>query len=448
MKPKSLLTISALLLGLNTGFAQFIVKSTFMETTGVSNQGLVAGYYAQGGVYSLWNPDSATTRDIDGLAPGFGVGGQARFSDDGTFLCGTSRAAAGAEMSRFDYSTGLWTTLGSLGFPVDSTFSGGYGISGDGNTVVGNSWADTTGGHAYTHAVAWNPIEGVMDLGSLFSANWTSARANAVSGDGNIVVGWQDFNGPWKSAVWRKDPAGGYFANEYLLIDTNGSATDEFNQLGECSAVSSDGNWIGGYGDYANNGEPWIWSQSTGVINLGLLPGALSGNVAGISSDGSVVVGWQDGFFGDPQQPFIWTPTGGMKNLNDYINYDLGYSTGTNQIYTANCMSSNGEYVAGFGVDTSNFSYFAYRAHLVPSTGVDELHSASISVYPNPAANSIRIINAEKSSLTIVSLEGKIVYKAEVIGNATIDVSKFAKGIYQIILESGTSIRRGRFVKE
>lgn len=34
-----------------------------------------------------------------------------------------------------------------------------------------------------------------MDLGSLLT-DQASTRANAVSYDGSVVVGWQDFNGP------------------------------------------------------------------------------------------------------------------------------------------------------------------------------------------------------------------------------------------------------------
>ncbi|MBK8584740.1 MAG: hypothetical protein IPN88_04605 [Bacteroidetes bacterium] len=70
-------------------------------------------------------------------------------------------------------------------------------------------------------AVAWNPTEGFMDLGSLFANIGRSTRGNAVSGDGSIVVGWHDFNGPGSllrgDKTWQE-----VISNEYLLIDTNG----------------------------------------------------------------------------------------------------------------------------------------------------------------------------------------------------------------------------------
>ena len=436
-------------LSLNFIYGQFIVKSVMFQPTGVSNQGLVVGYETQAGPWSIWKPDSAITVNIGGLAPGNGIGGQAHFSDDGNFLCGTSLGIKGAEMSRYNKTSQHWSVLGSLGFAVDSTVGGGFGISGDGNTVVGLSWADTTGGFAYAHAVAWNQPEGIMDLGSLHDSIHKSTRANAASYNGSVVVGWQDFNGPWKSAVWRKNPAGGYFPNKYLLIDTTGSATDEFNQLGECSSVSTNGIWIGGYGDYANNGEPWIWSKDSGVINLGVLPGGSTGYVSSVDSDGSTVVGWFDGqLFGDPQVPFIWTRTGGLKNLNQYIHNTLGLSTGAIQVYAANCMSSNGKYIAGYGVDTTNFNLYTYRVSTIP-TGINEITEVpNVNIYPNPFTSqaTIDFSKEEKHYITILDLLGKEIKTTDFSGKQyVLQKEGMSNGIYFVrITDAGknTVIRK------
>ncbi|MCX6275267.1 MAG: T9SS type A sorting domain-containing protein [Bacteroidetes bacterium] len=431
---KALLTFAVIIASHTFTNAQFLIKPVSFSPTGLSNQGNVAGYEAQAGPYTIWKPDSAITISIGGLAPGQGIGGQARFSDDGNFLCGTSHGNQFAEMSRYDVSTGQWTTLGSLGFMIDSTLSGGFGISGDGNTIVGLSWADTTGGYAYAHGVAWNPAEGIMDLGSLHDSIQRSTRANAVSYDGSIVVGWQDYNGPWKSAVWKKNPAGGYYPNEYLLIDTTGSATDEYNQLGECSCISVDGIWIGGYGDYANNGQPWIWSRPTGVVNLGTLPNAGQGFVSGINTDGTMAVGWFDGqLWGDPQIPFIWTSASGIQNLNDYIHNVLGLSTGPVIVNAAGCLSSNGQYIAGYGIDTMSFFYATYRVNAIPS-GVSELSILNeMKIYPNPVTSqlTVRFASDEFHQIKITDLAGKEIRSAEFTGKQiTIERETLNAGIY------------------
>lgn len=439
----------ALIVHINSNYlsAQYIVNDIIYSTNSVTNDGKVSGYETQGGNWSIWLPDSANAIvNIGGVAPGLGVGGQARFSENGNFICGTSMGNGGAEISLYDRSLDTWTALGSLGFSVDSTKGGGYGISGDGNVVVGNSWADTTGGLAYTHAVAHNNIEGLMDLGTLFFGR--STRANATNYDGSVVVGWQDFNGPWKSAVWRKNPAGGYFPNEYILIDTAGNPNDEYNQIGECSAVSADGNWIGGYGDFANNNEPWIWSRDSGVINLGTFPGLGNGYVSGISADGSIVVGWFDGFFfGDPRTPFIWTHENGLQEFNTYIRNELGDSTYTHQVYTAESISPNGLYVAGYGVDTSTFLYFAYRVTLNGTTGISSTTSETIEMYPNPTSGFTTIENKGQATLTVSDIRGRVVIKTEINGKYSLDLTEYNSGIYFVTILSNDKMRTSKIIK-
>ena len=450
MKIKLLNCFIAALLLSNISYGQFLVNDIIFAPTGMTNEGKVAGYMGQGGPYSIWLPDSANAViDIGGVAPGFGIGGQARFSADGNLICGTSMGPNGTEMSIYDRSLDQWTVKGSFGFPLDSNYSNGYGISGDGNTVAGNAWADTTGGYAYTHAIAFNPIEGVMDLGSIYDSIQRSTRANAVNGNGSVIVGWQDYNGPWKSAVWRKNPSGGYYQNEYILLDSTGNPFDEFNQMGECSAVSADGSWIGGYGDYANNYEPWIWSRDSGVINLGTFPNLGNGYVSDMTADGSIVVGWFDGlFFGDPQTPFIWTHTDGLQELNTYIRNVLGDSTYTHQVYTADRISPDGNYISGYGVDTSTFTYFVYRVTLSGINSVHEVNQTeNIIVYPNPTSNILTVENVSKGDLSITSMDGKVVYKRQVNGNVIIDMSEFASGIYSLTIQTGKSIVTKKVIK-
>jgi hypothetical protein len=155
--------------------------------------------------------------------------------------------------------------------------------------------------------------------------------------------------------------------NEYLLVDPNGDPTDEYNQLGECSAISADGNWIGGRGDYANNGEPWIWSEATGYMSLGTLSSGSTGNVTGINHDGSIVIGYfQIGPF-DPNVPFIWTPTAGLQDFNDFITGTLGYTMTASPAWVPNSISSNGKYITGWGYDPTIGPWgdlFTYRVQL------------------------------------------------------------------------------------
>ena len=86
MNHKTLLFAFVFILVGNGASGQFIVKDQTFSANGVSNQGKVSGYAAQAGPYAIWLPDSGNVIiDIGGLAPGNGVGGQARFSADGNF---------------------------------------------------------------------------------------------------------------------------------------------------------------------------------------------------------------------------------------------------------------------------------------------------------------------------------------------------------------------------
>lgn len=444
---KSTLLIAASMFLANHGFSQFIVKDTYFETYDVSNTGDVVGYNDWGGPYTIWYPDVNNTQVINGLAPGNGIGSHAMFSSDGMWLSGTSQGPQGPELSRYNRLTDTWTPLGSHGWTLDGTWSGGYSISGDATTVVGNAWADTTGGYGYMTTMAWNTTEGAMDLGTLFFGR--STRANDVNGDGSVVVGWQDFNGPWKSAVWRKNPAGGYFPNEYILLNPQGDSLDEYNQMGECTAVSADGNWIGGAGDYANNGNPWIWSEATGVVDLGTLYPGGSGYVAALNENGTLAVGRIQVGPWDPELAFVWTPSGGIQDLNDYAQNTLGLDLGSHVIYSANCMSENGQYIAGYGIDTVAQEFFAYRMSM-SALAVNETTEQNIGISPNPANDHITINCPGTVDVTITKTDGKVVQQLSVIGGQQIDISSYAAGVYFLsaATTSGTYLKTIRLVKQ
>ncbi len=357
MKKIILLTALACCFSVSSLFAQFIVKSTFFETTGVSNEGLVAGYEAQAGPYSVWDADNDTFVTIGGVAPGLSHGGSARFSADGNLISGsimeTYQGSDYSVMAVYDMDNDTWTSLGHLEWPVDDGLSSGYNISGDGSTIVGSAWVEPNPNHTgvTTNACVWTAAGGIVNLGSLYSDMNRGTRAQAVSHDGSVIGGWQDFNGPWKSAVWRKDTNGDYLPNEYLLLDPNGDPTDENNQLSEVTAISADGNWIGGRSDWVTNNEPWIWSETTGVIMLGTLAANGQGHVTAINHDGTIVIGYFQIGPWDPNVPFIWTSTGGLQNFNDFVTGTLGYSMGASPVYSPNAMSPNGNYITGWGYD-------------------------------------------------------------------------------------------------
>lgn len=219
--------------------------------------------------------------------------------------------------------------------------------------------------------------------------------------------------------------------------------------MGECSAISANGEWIGGYGDYANNNQPWIWSRDSGEINLGTLPNVGNGFVSGMSADASIVVGWFDGqLFGDPQTPFIWTHAGGLQELNDVINNVLGYPTLNYQVYTADCISPDGNYIAGYGVNNISFTYFTYRISLNGLVGIQNLNAlANLKIYPNPSTGLVTIENADDAHVTISSMDGKVIYRTDVREKKVLDISSYTPGVYLISVQTSDAMQTRRLIK-
>lgn len=292
-------------------------------------------------------------------------------------------------MARYNTESKEWQTLGSLGGNTDMVSAGsGYYISGDGSTIVGVAKTvnpASTEATKFAHAVAWSEKEGMMDLGGIFDNIGRSTRANCVSYDGSVVVGWQDEHGPWHSAVWRKNPAGGYYPNEFLLKDPSKGSADQKNRIGQCRSVSLNGKWIGGRGQGSvtacENG--WIWSEETGVIEL---PKLEEGYVEGVNNDGTMATGFTGGM-----QGFIWTKDDGTKTLNEYVYEKFGLDLGDVYLMSALGISPNGRYLCGWAMEGQIVK--AYRLDLQYGSSIDShaMEQCKASVYPNPVSDVLHV---------------------------------------------------------
>lgn len=81
---------------------------------------------------------------------------------------------------------------------------------------------------------------------------------------------------------------------------------------------------------------------------------------------------------------------------------------------------------------TSEPHYF----ETLDNTGISEIQNSNICIYPNPTSDFIHIENIEPQSISIYSLDGKLVKSVE---NANvIDVRDLAKGVYLINIEGRT----------
>ena len=77
-----------------------------------------------------------------------------------------------------------WTFLGNVngGSSCDNFLSSGLGISSDGSKAVGMGWINCS-----TEAFYWTASTGIVGQGQ-YGGN--SEKAQAVSGNGNLIGGW------------------------------------------------------------------------------------------------------------------------------------------------------------------------------------------------------------------------------------------------------------------
>lgn len=395
------------------------------------------------------------------------------------YTCGTSstfyfRQFESAEteicqMARYDRNADEWTPLGYFA-TMGTSASGGYCVSGDGKTVGGNSYAMRNGDSFNSKSVAvaaiWTEEDGKLtELPGLYQERNTIARVDALNADGTVAAGYQDIDGMWVSSVWKKE--NGVWGDGVILFkDNEVGLADYKNVMQECSCVSPNGKWVGGYGLYIPTGplayaadstadehlmnEPYIWNEETGVIQLGMLENAPAkdgyyGLVNGVSDDGSMAFGtFQTTMPGIEiwGVPFIWTKEDGMRDLNDWIaekyNADLdGY-----RVYTISDVSDNGQYLV-CSIRKGSESGACVIDLNAEGTGISLGETAadnSVRIYPNPVSDMIHIDlnSAENVKINLYGLTGNVVKTAAESGTtATMNVTDVPEGMYILVVDNG-----------
>jgi probable HAF family extracellular repeat protein len=274
----------------------------------LSNDGSVAVGAASVGAFR-W------TAAMGGTALGDFVGGtgtsfSTAVSADGTIVVGAADAPTGMQshLRAFHWTLtnaatgqGTMTNLGDL--PGGDSFSVGAGVSHNGSVVVGGaSSAVSLAGSSFEldfEAFRWTQQTGMVALGDLAGGGFHSF-ANAVSGDGSVVVG------------------------------------------ASTSAAS-------GISDF----EAFRWTEATGMVGLGDLPGGnFASTATAVSADGSIIVGSSAVAIGDGgldiYAPFIWDAVNGMRDLRAVF-ANLGLTLPELDMTDATAVSDDGRTIAGYG---------------------------------------------------------------------------------------------------
>jgi uncharacterized membrane protein len=319
------------------GQAVFIPLDADTQASGISGDGsIVVGAYYPGGGGFYWKADT-------GVVP---IGGNsvAGISADGSTIVGRANDAMGNENAAYWLWDGSWTLLGSFtpqSMPCGQSLSSGYGVNGDGSVIVGLGWDGASPDHtrppscAHAHGFRWGAEGRMADLGSIVFTR--ASRANAVSADGQMVVGWSDqatgfrqgarwVDGGWQ---WLEGPDG---------------------PVGEALAVNGDGSIIVGYSCGSANQYAWRWTEETGVECVqGTVADPYQTLMLALSDDGRVIGGAVAPEFGPNRNALLWFD-GEPVDLREYLlQQGVAAVEGWN-LNSVLAVSSDGHTVAGWGV--------------------------------------------------------------------------------------------------
>jgi uncharacterized membrane protein len=345
--PVRIATIVSLVLATGAGAAELVLipvpagKPVFL--TDVSDDGsVVVGNASE--QYFTWTREAGVVY-IGGIAPGFqGAGGTGRVSANGALVAGGSlNAASKAEASRFSVAQSAWTTGPGLGGTCDITSTSAYGMSADGNVIVGGGYATACGSF---RAFRWDTTTGSMvAMQSWFG--W-SGRANSVSGDGSTVVGWQsDEPGARRPCFWRLS------GTSWVQTRLSSPIGTSYTLLGEANAASLDGQAVVGQATIAGLQQPFRWTQASGTVGLGTaIDPPIPGFAVDCSSDASrVLCIFRAGPAPTSGEGFMWIEGRGFVGLEE-LALEAGVQVAPEvRLSLPLAMSADGKTIVGSGRD-------------------------------------------------------------------------------------------------
>lgn len=235
-------------------------------------------------------------------------------------------------------STAGAATITALGLVRGSPTTGGQlALSGDGSTVAATS--------DQLQAFRWAKSSGAINLGvPVYSgaATNTPVYTSAVSYDGSVIVGSVLYSG-FNARGWTWTQGGGYVERTdytnfgFSSVSADGSRIAGSVRVGTSSvplysgpdenitmdngrfstAMSADGSVVVGRNSSTNTVMQWTISDSTNSNNqLEHIASSgielFTGDAAGISADGTTVVGWENGGAG----AIRWTQESGAISLS------------------------------------------------------------------------------------------------------------------------------------
>lgn len=203
-----------------------------------------------------------------GMAPGTAASRVYGLSADGRTAAGYSQEETSGTTRYPGFRWSADSGRNDFGVGLAPFLTLGYGISGDGTTIVGGAQNTESSGST---AFRWTEAGGYVSMGLLAGSSQSVARD--ASHDGSVIVGTATYGGSGTQA-FRWTQSGG--------MQGLGGGT-------EALAVSGDGNTV--VGRFGSAPAAFRWTQGGGLEFLPSLGGTGSSLAGAVNFDGSIIVG-------------------------------------------------------------------------------------------------------------------------------------------------------------
>jgi len=305
------------------------------------------------------------------------------------------------------YAAGLSISLLESLYPGELTRPNA--ITPDGSTIVGSA----RNGSGQLFATRWRinqPIEVLMPL-----TGHITSSSTGVSADGAVVVGISRPQSSSQGVRWSHSLSAQLVqtSSGEPAIDVTGVSFDGTAMVGRTSqdgflltntgthtlprlspwspsyphAISSDGTTAVGVGSIGTTASrAFIWSESTGIQNLGILPGFHESLATEISADKSTVIGHLRMANSD-RTAFYWRADTGIQLIQPLT----GYTS-----LSANSVTSDGSVIVGNAQAFGGNRAYIWSADL----GMRDLNDVFASVLPNGWLLASAYISADGRVLT------------------------------------------------
>ena len=268
---------------------------------------------------------------LTGMSYSVGLG----VADDGSVIAGNDKKYDSSS-TQYGYRWSLDAGLQQFSVTDKDTAND---VSANGKAIVGRNYNTRL-------AYRWTATDGMVDLGVTVAGSYSHSEAMAISDDGTVVVGVSYSND--LVGYPRTGEAFRWTAGDMQgLGDFPGGYN---NSLSQANAVSADGEVVVGRGEDDQGYVAFRWSSTDGLVKLGVLPTPdYYSEAYGVSADGTIVVG-TSGLYGD-RVAFIWNAANGMRNLKTVLQNDYGLNLTGWSLREASKISPDGNVIIGYGIN-------------------------------------------------------------------------------------------------